>query len=226
MGGVERKHADIKASLKAALVDMADTHGSEWMDHLPWVLLGRRTAYQQDLKTTAAELALGINPTLPAGLIGEPGPPLENEGVNELLRGLRAKNDRKAIQTSAHSTENINLPDLSKVTHVLVKKGKHPPLGAQYDRPFPITDRIGDNCIRIKVGATVSGEPRLELQHWNNCRPAVITSHDQEEERPRPGRKKKETDNSETETNTVQNQEQEKVNTRPVRERKKPIRYS
>ena len=108
----------------------------------------------------------------------------------------------------------------------MVKKGKPPPLGAQYDGPFLITDRIGDNCIRIKVGATVSGEPRLELQHWNNCRPAVITSHDQEEERPRPGRKKKETDNSETETNTVQNQEQEKANTRPVRERKKPIRYS
>ena len=226
LGGVERKHADIKASLKAALVDMADTHGSEWMDHLPWVLLGRRTAYQQDLKTTAAELALGMNPTLPAGLIGEPGPPLENEGVNELLRGLRAKNERKAIQTLAHSTENVNLPDLSKVTHVLVKKGKPPPLGAQYDGPFPIMDRIGDNCIRIKVGATASGEPRLELQHWNNCRPARMTNHEQEEERPRPGRKKKQTDNIETDTNTVINQEQEKVSTRPVREKKKPIRYS
>ena len=29
LGGVERKHADIKASLKAALVDMADTHGED-----------------------------------------------------------------------------------------------------------------------------------------------------------------------------------------------------
>ena len=208
---------------------MADTHGSEWMDHLPWVLLGRRTAYQQDLKTTAAELALGINPTLPAGLIGEPGPPLENEKVNELLQGLREKNERKAVQTSSHNTEKINLPDLSEVTHVLVKKGKPPPLGAQYDGPFPITDRIGDNCIRIKVGTTVSGEPRLELQHWNNCRPAVIKSHDQEEERPRPGRKKKERDKEEDHNEKkreIPDQELEKANTRPIRERKKPIRYS
>ena len=210
-------------------MDMADTHGSEWMNHLPWVLLGRRTAYQQDLKTTAAELALGINPTLPAGLIGEPGPPLENETVNELLQGLREKNERKAVQTSSHGTEKINLPDLTKVTHVLVKKGKPPPLGAQYNGPFPITDRIGDNCIRIRVGTTVAGEPRLELQHWNNCRPAVMESHDQEEERPRPGRKKKEKEKEEDQNKRekeISNQGQEKANTRPVREKKKPIRYS
>ena len=194
------------------------------MDHLPWVLLGRRTAYQQDLQTTPAELALGINPTLPAGLIGEPSPPLENKEVNELLQGLREKNDRKAIQTSKHRTEQINLPDLSKVTHVLVKKGKPPPLGAQYDGPFPITDRIGDNCIRIRVGTTVAGEPRLELQHWNNCRPAVMKSHEQEEERPRPGRKKKENQN--TEEKDIIDKGQETNNTRPKREKKKPLRYS
>ena len=208
---------------------MADTHGSEWMDHLPWVLLGRRTAYQQDLQTTPAELALGINPTLPAGLIGEPSPPLENEAINELLQGLREKNDRKAVQTSKHRTEQINLPDLSKVTHVLVKKGKPPPLGAQYDGPFPITDRIGDNCIRIRVGTTVAGEPRLELQHWNNCRPAVMKNHDQEEERPRPGRKKKDKEkqeNQEKDEKEIINERQETTNTRPVREKRKPIRYS
>ena len=107
---------------------------------------------------------MGINPTLPAGLIGEPGPPLENEAINRLLQVLREKDDRKAVQTSKHRTEQINLPDLSKVTHVLVKKGKPPPLGAQYDGPFPITDRIGDNCIRIRVGTMVAGEPCLELQ--------------------------------------------------------------
>ena len=224
LGGVERKHADIKASLKAALVDMADNHGSEWMNHLPWVLLGRRTAYQQDLKTTPAELALGLNPTLPAGLIGEPGPPLDNKEVNELLQGLREKNDREGIQTSKHRTEQINLPDLSKVTHVLVKKGKPPPLGAQYDGPFPITDRIGDNCIRIRVGTTVTGEPRMELQHWNNCKPAVMKSHEQEEERPRPGRKKKE--NNDTEQPDKTDTEQVTNNTRPKREIKKPLRYS
>ena len=200
-----------------------------------------RTAYQQDLKTTSVELALGLNPTLPGGLIGEPEPPLENDQVNQLLQGLQKKNEREAIQTAVRTKEKVYLPDTSEVTHVLVKKGKPPPLGAQYDSPFPITDRIGDNCIRIKVGTTVSGEPRLELQHWNNCRPAVITSPDQEEQRPRPGRKanlepapdwrekpKEKENEQDTEKGTVvpKQNEREYKSTRPQRVRNKPIRYS
>ena len=49
---------------------MADEAGDSWMAKLPWVLLGRRTAYQQELGATSAELVLGTAPMIPGTLIG------------------------------------------------------------------------------------------------------------------------------------------------------------
>ena len=42
VGMLERQHQGLKNSLKAALIDMGDTHQSKWLDFLPFVLLGRR----------------------------------------------------------------------------------------------------------------------------------------------------------------------------------------
>ena len=39
---IERRHQTIKNSLKAVLVDMGNTHKSQWMRALPWVLMGKR----------------------------------------------------------------------------------------------------------------------------------------------------------------------------------------
>merc|ERR1711951_38473 len=70
LGGLERQHRDIKASLNAVLYHMGDQHGSRWLSALPWVLLGRRSAYQQDLGTSPAELAFGQTPLVPGALAG------------------------------------------------------------------------------------------------------------------------------------------------------------
>ena len=61
IGMLERQHRSIKTSLKAAIEEMVDKHEHKWMDHLPWVLLGRRTALQPDVGASASELALGMN---------------------------------------------------------------------------------------------------------------------------------------------------------------------
>ena len=45
LGGLERKHRDIKVGLKTTLRQMGDQHGSQWLRALPWVMLGRRTAF-------------------------------------------------------------------------------------------------------------------------------------------------------------------------------------
>ena len=59
---IERMHRDIKAGLKTALYNIGRDHGAKWMDCLPWVMLARRTAIQQDLSTSPAELVLGTHP--------------------------------------------------------------------------------------------------------------------------------------------------------------------
>ena len=37
LGGLERQHRDLKASLRAVLNQMGDEHGSNWLPILPWV---------------------------------------------------------------------------------------------------------------------------------------------------------------------------------------------
>ena len=44
MGMLERSHGPIKESLKAALLDNAEFHQNKWIDHLPWVILGKNSA--------------------------------------------------------------------------------------------------------------------------------------------------------------------------------------
>ena len=55
----ERFHRTLKAALKARL------RNQNWMDELPWVLLGIRTAPKEDLHASSAELAYGYPLTVP-----------------------------------------------------------------------------------------------------------------------------------------------------------------
>ena len=47
IGTLERQHRPLKDSLKAAIEDMGEKYQDRWMEFLPLVLLGRRTAFQQ-----------------------------------------------------------------------------------------------------------------------------------------------------------------------------------
>ena len=85
LGGVERKHRNLKLGLKASLHQMADESRSQWMSRLPWVMLGRRPAFQPELNATATELVFRSNPLLPGDIVGEPGPPLNRTQLETLL---------------------------------------------------------------------------------------------------------------------------------------------
>ena len=52
-GLCERFHRSIKAALRASL------HDDSWVDRMPWVMLGLRTAPKEDLQTSPAELVYG-----------------------------------------------------------------------------------------------------------------------------------------------------------------------
>ena len=71
-------------------------------------------------------------------------------------------------------TPEINYLDLTDVTHVMIRKGKALPLGCNFEGPFEITDRVGSSCIKVKLGTFADGQPRIETQHWSNCKPAVL----------------------------------------------------
>ena len=168
---------------------MGDQHGATWMDRLPWVMLGKRTAYQPALDCTASDMVYGGNPTIPGDLIGEPGPPLTSEDRHHLLQTLQMNADRAPTQTVHNRTPAINYPDLSNITHVYIKKGKTAVLGPKFEGPFKIIERVSQSCIKVRVGTTAAGQPRLETQHWSNCKPVTLEEGQVEGSRATRGRK-------------------------------------
>ena len=55
IGLLERQHRCLKDSLKAAINDMTDKHQHKWLDHLPFVLLGRKVAVQPDIGASSSK---------------------------------------------------------------------------------------------------------------------------------------------------------------------------
>lgn len=190
LGAIERKHRDVKLGLKTSLQQFGDESGASWMSRLPWVLLARRTAFQPELDTSAAELVLGVDPKLPGDMVAEPGPPMTNVQVQQLLEGMRSKAARAAIQPSSHRNPPVYMPKgIENVTHVRVQRAKPGTLGYAYEGPFKIIERLGDSCLKLRVGTSADGTPRYETQHWNRCKPAAIDDSTPLGQKKNPGRK-------------------------------------
>ncbi|CAF98772.1 unnamed protein product [Tetraodon nigroviridis] len=68
-GLCERFHRSLKAALRAALSD------DSWVDRLPWVMLGLRSAPKEDLGASPAELVLGQPLRVPGEFLPESAPP-------------------------------------------------------------------------------------------------------------------------------------------------------
>ena len=106
-------------------------------------------------------------------------------------------------------------------------------------------------CVRVKVGNTANGEPRLEIQHWANCRPAIKSEETPEGQKKARGRRalnpgakpfvptnkadelpatrKKATQEAEQRPEVSTDDIHEKdieTRSRPQRNRRKPDRYS
>ena len=71
-GMIERSHQSIKNSIKAKLVEMGDKYQTNWINYLPWVLLGIRSAFNQNLGTSSLEMTVGKHVQLPGTLLADP----------------------------------------------------------------------------------------------------------------------------------------------------------
>ena len=86
---IERQHQSIKNSLKAALLELGDKYRERWSDILPWVLMGRRAAFQEDLGCSPFQLTFGQAAVLPGAMVDDPGPPPSSEDLKKLLSQFR-----------------------------------------------------------------------------------------------------------------------------------------
>ena len=192
-GAIERKHQDIKNSLKAALVEMGNSKRDKWFEALPWVMLGRRVSYQPNLDASAAQMVLNMSPRIPGQLLGHPGPPLSNAQVKALLDQLYRMADRQPVQTSGKRSF-LDIHDKTEdVTHVYVKVDKPESLCPKFEGPYKVLNRPSRSTVEVQVGVKKDGEPRTLILHWTSCKPAHLRDGASEGCRPMLGRRPKNT---------------------------------
>ena len=167
---------------------MGNIHGDKWATALPWVLMGKRTAFQPDLDTSAAMLTLGKSPQLPSQLLGDPGPPLNSLEVKALLEELYKMSAQPALPTSSvHSPIDIAFTD--KISHVYVKVENPTGLSGRFEGPYEIISRPSRSQIQVRIGSYASGAPRLQTYNWQSCKAAHLREGQEEGSRPSLGRK-------------------------------------
>ena len=169
-GMVERFHRQLKSSLKAK----ETSHN--WIDSLPLIPLGIRTALKIDLKCSAAELVYGTTLRLPGELFQRST--CELDPVS-LVSRLRASMSRfQAIHARPPAQRSIYIdPGLSTCTHVFVRhdairKPLQPPYDGQYrvlsrhDKFFTVDHKGRQDTIPLD---------RLKPTHFNEVPDTIVS---------------------------------------------------
>jgi hypothetical protein len=156
-GLVERFHRRLKDALRARAA------GNDWSAHLPWVMLGIRSAWREETLFSPAEAVYGAQPFLPGQFLAaeeDLPPPSFFTDLQGILSG------RTVLPTQHHSTAAPQqLPeDLLLAKQVLVRRDGHiPPLAAAYDGPFLVLER-SLQFFKLQVGDKVDTFSTLRLK--------------------------------------------------------------
>jgi hypothetical protein len=171
---VERFHRRLKDSLRARAA------GANWFVHLPWVLLGVRSAWREDWEFSPAEAVFGSQLLLPGQFLSTPEP-LSLSFLRE-FQGVLA--GRSPLPMTHHTTPApTSLPeDLLLARFVLVRHdGVQPPLSLLYDGPFLVLER-SLHFFKLQMGT------RIETVSTHRLKPCHAPQDVQAAELPRRGR--------------------------------------
>lgn len=162
-GMVERLHRQLKAAIKC--------HQTEnWVDVLPTILLGIRTAQKEDLGTTAAELTYGSNIRLPGEFFDSQPAPDTSEFITQLRQKIR---QLRPVPASRHGTKSTFVfHELATCKYVFVRHDAvRRPLQPPYDGPYQVISRDQRSFI-IKI------RDRNESVTIDRLKPAFIMEND------------------------------------------------
>ena len=169
-GLVERFHRRLKDALRARCA------GPDWMDHLPWVMLGIRATPREDSAITPAQAVFGSALVLPGQLVSDPETSLDDFLMQIKSTLSRSENLSTRHNTAADRIHPTELPaDLLDATHVLVRRDGHvPPLAPLYDGPYTVLRRA-TQFFTIQLGSReeVVSTSRLKPCHTPDVAPAL-----------------------------------------------------
>ena len=189
IGMLERQHRNIKESLKASIAELGDKYQNKWLDYLPFVLLGRRVAHQQDLGASPSEMCFGTNVVIPGQILSDPGELDSEETLSKLLQDVRTNTLRPTSQPSRHNKPEKELPGIPEgVTHAYTKQHQTTGLQASYEGPFAIAERLSRSTVKLEVGLFKDGRKRYEIRHANDLKFAHPESLAAPVHRPKLGR--------------------------------------
>lgn len=164
-GLVERFHRQLKAAITC--------HGNQdWVEILPWVLLGIRSAFKEDLQSSSAELLYGEPLRLP-GEFFVPSTPCTSD-MSDFTARLRSFAEKlKPVPTSRHSQQKVFVfKDLATAEHVFLREdAPRAPFQPAYTGPHKILKR-GDKVFKLLV----KGKPVTVT--LDRLKPAHLLSED------------------------------------------------
>lgn len=143
-GLVERFHRQ----LKSAIMCHADCN---WVDKLPFILLGIRSSFKPDLQSSSAELVYGEPLRLPGEFFNASS--LDSIDISDFvgrLRNFSAKLQPSPV--SRHSKDKIFLyKDLKSAEQVFLRNDTiRPALQPPYTGPYPVLER-GDKIYKLLI---------------------------------------------------------------------------
>lgn len=147
-GMVERFHRQLKASLRARLAS------SDWIFHLPWVLLGLRVAPKDGSGLSSAEMVYGSALTVPGEFLGSPEPPPE-----DFIRKLQLCFDGFQFTPTPRPSPPTPVqhipPQLLNAEFAFIRRDGHvPPLSPLYHGPYRVIS-TGAKFFTLQIGAKV-----------------------------------------------------------------------
>ena len=136
-GFIERLHRQLKASLKS------QPNPIHWVDSLPFVLLGIRTALKEDIQCTAAELVYGTSLRLPGEFFDSTHDDTTNDPAAYVSQLKSAMQRLKATPVRPHPRRKVHISKaLATCTHVFVRRDAiRKPLQPPYDGPYKVLQR-------------------------------------------------------------------------------------
>ncbi|XP_064486083.1 uncharacterized protein LOC135398628 [Ornithodoros turicata] len=144
-GMVERLHRQLKAAL------CSQPEPTNWVDHLPWVLLGLRSSPKQDLKCSSATLVFGSPLCLPGDFLdSSPKPPPTGDDFATRLR-QHFQAVKPALPRQPSHRKIFVSPDFANASHAFVRMDHaKPPLTPANAGPYKILTR-SDKAVTVDV---------------------------------------------------------------------------
>ncbi|XP_064475553.1 uncharacterized protein LOC135389435 [Ornithodoros turicata] len=144
-GMVERLHRQLKAAL------CSQPEPTNWVDHLPWVLLGLRSSLKQDLNCSSAELVFGSPLRLPGDFLdSSPKPPPTGDDFVTCLR-QHFQAVKPALPHQPSHRKIFVYPDFTNASHAFVRVDHaKPPLTPAYAGSYKILAR-SDKSITVDL---------------------------------------------------------------------------